>query len=92
MCGIVGYFGDREVVPLLLSGLQSLAYRGYDSAGVVVLKDGGFTTADTPAGIDSVADLRRIGQGLVTRGYSQEAVRKILGENWIRVLRRALPP
>ncbi len=40
MCGIVGYIGKRDVVPLLLEGLQTLAYRGYDSAGVVVLKDG----------------------------------------------------
>ena len=40
MCGIVGYIGNRDVVPLLIQGLQSLAYRGYDSAGVVVLKDG----------------------------------------------------
>ena len=40
MCGIVGYIGEREVVPLLLQGLQSLAYRGYDSAGVVVLHNG----------------------------------------------------
>ena len=39
MCGIVGYIGQREVVPVLLSGLQSLAYRGYDSAGVVVVRD-----------------------------------------------------
>ena len=40
MCGIVGYIGQREVVPLLVEGLQTLAYRGYDSAGVVVLQDG----------------------------------------------------
>ena len=40
MCGIVGYVGQREVVPVLLSGLESLAYRGYDSAGVVVVRDG----------------------------------------------------
>ena len=40
MCGIVGYIGQREVVPVLLSGLESLAYRGYDSAGVVVVRGG----------------------------------------------------
>ncbi|MEO1086845.1 MAG: glutamine--fructose-6-phosphate aminotransferase, partial [Acidobacteriota bacterium] len=37
MCGIVGYVGHREVVPLLMQGLGRLEYRGYDSAGVVVV-------------------------------------------------------
>ena len=37
MCGIVGYVGRREVRPLLLSGLEHLEYRGYDSAGISVL-------------------------------------------------------
>ncbi len=40
MCGIVGYVGPKEVVPLLIDGLRKLEYRGYDSAGVVVLVDG----------------------------------------------------
>ena len=37
MCGIIGYTGPRQVVPILLDGLRKLEYRGYDSAGVAVL-------------------------------------------------------
>ncbi|HXQ54409.1 MAG TPA: glutamine--fructose-6-phosphate aminotransferase, partial [Actinomycetes bacterium] len=40
MCGIVGYAGRQQALPILLAGLRRLEYRGYDSAGVAVL-DGG---------------------------------------------------
>ena len=41
MCGIVGYIGEEQATPILLSGLQKLEYRGYDSAGVAVYNDTG---------------------------------------------------
>jgi glucosamine--fructose-6-phosphate aminotransferase (isomerizing) len=41
MCGIVGYIGPEDCIPILLGGLRRLEYRGYDSAGVAVISEGG---------------------------------------------------
>jgi glutamine---fructose-6-phosphate transaminase (isomerizing) len=41
MCGIVGYVGQKRVVPVIIDGLQKLEYRGYDSAGIAVAGNGG---------------------------------------------------
>ena len=40
MCGIVGYIGSKPVVPVLIEGLRRLEYRGYDSAGIALVRDG----------------------------------------------------
>src|SRR6187397_1792946 len=40
MCGIIGYIGSKPVVPILIDGLRRLEYRGYDSAGVAVVRGG----------------------------------------------------
>ncbi|HCE02411.1 MAG TPA: glutamine--fructose-6-phosphate transaminase (isomerizing), partial [Acidobacteria bacterium] len=40
MCGIIGYIGDKPVVPVLIEGLRRLEYRGYDSAGIALAGDG----------------------------------------------------
>lgn len=50
MCGIVGYIGDRDAVGILLDSLKRLEYRGYDSAGVAVLDDEGYTGIYKTAG------------------------------------------
>ena len=43
MCGIIGYIGPRQVVPVIIEGLRKLEYRGYDSAGIAVVSQGELT-------------------------------------------------
>ena len=65
MCGIVGYYGTKDAVPLLLKGLKRLEYRGYDSAGLALLGDTGIEIIKKAG---KVMDLERIVGDSVLKG------------------------
>ena len=56
MCGIVGYVGPQEASPLLLEGLRRLEYRGYDSAGIATLCNGGFEVYRSPGKLGNLVE------------------------------------
>ena len=60
MCGIVGYIGEKQAFPILIEGLKKLEYRGYDRAGVALVKDQGelnvYKTTGKVANLETLVD------------------------------------
>jgi len=57
MCGIIGYLGPHEAVPVILEGLRRLEYRGYDSAGLAVLNEGEISVLRAPGKLAALEEL-----------------------------------
>ncbi len=56
MCGIMGYIGERETTKVILEGLAKHEYRGYDSAGIAVIKDGKISELRTTGRVSRLAE------------------------------------
>ena len=56
MCGIMGYVGDRDTTKIILEGLAKHEYRGYDSAGIAVIKDGKISELRTVGRVAQLAE------------------------------------
>ncbi len=66
MCGIFGYIGEKQAVPILIEGLKKLEYRGYDSAGIVVYSNRRLVVEKS---IGKIADLEKSISGKKIKSY-----------------------
>lgn len=64
MCGIVGYIGDNQATPFLLTALSKLEYRGYDSAGVAVYNETGLHVVKSKGRLNVLSDILDEGKNL----------------------------
>jgi glucosamine--fructose-6-phosphate aminotransferase (isomerizing) len=80
MCGIVGAIARRNVVPILLEGLQRLEYRGYDSAGLVVVHDGQLDRVRSTGRVVDLAKKTATTQGLIGIAHTRWATHGVPSE------------
>ena len=73
MCGIVGAIAQRNVVPILLEGLQRLEYRGYDSAGLVVVQDGHLDRVRSTGRVAELTEKSAATKGLIGIAHTRWA-------------------
>ena len=82
MCGIIGIIGKSEVAPLLMEALKRLEYRGYDSAGVATLVDGGIERRRAEGKLANLQDLleRQPVSGRIGIGHTRWATHGVPNE------------
>ena len=80
MCGIVGAVAQRNVVPILLEGLQRLEYRGYDSAGLVVVREGRLERARSTGRVAELTNKSAAIQGQLGIAHTRWATHGIPSE------------
>jgi glucosamine--fructose-6-phosphate aminotransferase (isomerizing) len=74
MCGIVGYLGHRNAVPVIIKGLKRLEYRGYDSAGIAVINEKGLQLAKCKGKVASLEEkLNEINEASIGVGHTRWA-------------------
>jgi len=75
MCGIIGYYGTKEIKPILLNGLKRLEYRGYDSAGISIMESSGIYTQKNVGNVSELAKNLKLSeiQGKIGMGHTRWA-------------------